>query len=42
MILDIELTTKFWEGVVMVTVASLICWWLTREKPLAKTLAESN
>jgi drug/metabolite transporter (DMT)-like permease len=32
MILDIELTTKFWQGVVMVTAASLICWWLTREK----------
>lgn len=32
MILNIELTTKFWQGVVMVTVASLICWWLTREK----------
>ncbi len=42
MILDIELTTKFWEGVVMVTIASLICWWLTREKPLTKTLAESK
>ena len=42
MILDIELTTKFWEGVVMVTIASLICWWLTREKPVAKTLSESN
>ncbi|NQZ48772.1 MAG: aromatic amino acid DMT transporter YddG [Moritella sp.] len=42
MILDIELTAKFWEGVVMVTIASLICWWLTREKPVAKTLSESN
>ncbi|UTV28792.1 aromatic amino acid DMT transporter YddG [Photobacterium atrarenae] len=33
MILDIELTTSFWQGVIMVTVASLLCWWLTREKP---------
>ncbi|UXI02382.1 aromatic amino acid DMT transporter YddG [Photobacterium sp. TY1-4] len=33
MILDIELTTSFWQGVIMVTVASLLCWWLTRDKP---------
>lgn len=31
-ILDIELTSQFWQGVIMVTVASLISWWLTREK----------
>jgi len=42
MILNIELTTKFWEGVVMVTIASLICWWLTREKPTLKTQVESS
>jgi drug/metabolite transporter (DMT)-like permease len=30
-ILDIELTTTFWQGVLMVTIASLICWRLTRE-----------
>ncbi|MBB1314243.1 MULTISPECIES: aromatic amino acid DMT transporter YddG [Aliivibrio] len=31
-ILDIELTVQFWQGVTMVTVASLLCWWFTREK----------
>lgn len=31
-ILDIELTIQFWQGVIMVTIASLICWWFTREK----------
>jgi len=35
LILDIELTATFWQGVVMVTVASLLCWWFTREKPAA-------
>lgn len=33
LILDIELTVTFWQGVVMVTVASLLCWWFTRDKP---------
>jgi len=32
-ILDIELTATFWQGVLMVTIASLLCWWFTREKP---------
>ncbi|MGF1902394.1 aromatic amino acid DMT transporter YddG [Aliivibrio sifiae] len=31
-ILDIELTIQFWQGVIMVTIASLLCWWFTREK----------
>ena len=31
-ILDIELTLIFWQGVIMVTIASLLCWWFTREK----------
>ncbi|MGR2767017.1 aromatic amino acid DMT transporter YddG [Photobacterium ganghwense] len=30
-LLDIKLTTAFWQGVVMVTLASLACWWLTRK-----------
>ncbi len=34
-ILDIELTTSFWQGVIMVTIASLLCWWCTREKTLS-------
>jgi drug/metabolite transporter (DMT)-like permease len=33
LILNIELTATFWQGVVMVTIASLLCWWFTREKP---------
>lgn len=32
LILNIELTITFWQGVVMVTIASLLCWWFTREK----------
>ena len=31
-ILDLELTATFWQGVVMVTIASLLCCWFTREK----------
>jgi drug/metabolite transporter (DMT)-like permease len=31
-ILDIELTIQFWQGVIMVTIASLLCWWFTKEK----------
>ena len=34
-ILDIELTLIFWQGVLMVTIASLLCWWFTREKETA-------
>ncbi|CED57860.1 inner membrane protein [Aliivibrio wodanis] len=30
-ILDIELTNQFWQGVMMVTIASLLCWWFTKE-----------
>lgn len=37
LILDIELTATFWQGVVMVTVASLLCWWFTREKVASTT-----
>ncbi|HEY7866910.1 MAG TPA: aromatic amino acid DMT transporter YddG [Psychromonas sp.] len=33
LILDIELTATFWQGVLMVTTASLLCWWFTRNKP---------
>lgn len=31
-ILNIELTIQFWQGVIMVTIASLLCWWFTKEK----------
>ncbi|WP_295891707.1 aromatic amino acid DMT transporter YddG [uncultured Vibrio sp.] len=30
-ILGISLAATFWQGVAMVTVGSLICWWFTRE-----------
>jgi len=33
-ILDIALTSSFWQGVLMVTTASLCCWWFTREKTI--------
>lgn len=33
LILDIELTATFWQGVLMVTIASLLCWWFTRDQP---------
>ncbi|MEI6897855.1 MAG: aromatic amino acid DMT transporter YddG [Psychromonas sp.] len=36
LILNVELTVRFWQGVVMVTVASLLCWWFTRDKPSLK------
>jgi len=31
LILNIELTTQFWQGVVMVSMASLLCWVFTRK-----------
>ncbi|MCW8333415.1 aromatic amino acid DMT transporter YddG [Vibrio paucivorans] len=31
-ILGISLSLPFWQGVAMVTIGSLICWWCTREK----------
>ena len=31
-ILGLVLTQSFLQGVVMVTVGSLMCWWVTREK----------
>lgn len=36
LILDIELTTTFWQGVVMVTVGSLLSWWFTRNKSVTE------
>lgn len=32
-ILGVVLGMSFWQGVVMVTIGSLMCWWVTREKP---------
>lgn len=31
LILNIELTAQFWQGVIMVTIASLLCWLFTRK-----------
>ncbi|UIP29886.1 aromatic amino acid DMT transporter YddG [Photobacterium sp. TLY01] len=31
-LLGLTLTATFWQGVVMVTIASVLCWWITREK----------
>lgn len=33
LILGVSLTASFWQGVVMVTIGSLVCWWVTRAKP---------
>ncbi|WP_217520470.1 aromatic amino acid DMT transporter YddG [Vibrio metschnikovii] len=33
LILGVILDTSFWQGVAMVTLGSLLCWWLTRDKP---------
>jgi len=30
-ILGVTITSTFWQGVVLVTVGSLLCWWVTRE-----------
>lgn len=31
LILGVVLGLSFWQGVVMVTLGSLICWWVTRQ-----------
>ncbi len=31
-ILGVALGASFWQGVIMVTIGSLICWWVTRDK----------
>ncbi len=41
-ILGVVLGASFWQGVVMVTIGSLICWWVTRSKPSRKHLAVEN
>ncbi|MEK6213568.1 MAG: EamA family transporter, partial [Vibrio fluvialis] len=32
LILGVLLGASFWQGVAMVTLGSLICWWVTRER----------
>ena len=41
-ILGLSLTMTFWQGVCMVTIGSLACWWVTREKPTAKASASKK
>jgi len=36
MILGVVLGLSFWQGVVMVTLGSLVCWWVTREPSASK------
>ncbi|MGF1754293.1 aromatic amino acid DMT transporter YddG [Vibrio makurazakiensis] len=40
LILGIALTDTFWQGVVMVTLGSLACWWVTRDKVSSKVVQE--
>lgn len=35
-ILGIALSSSFLQGVMMVTLGSLMCWWVTRDKPITK------
>jgi len=42
-ILGVVLGASFWQGVVMVTIGSLICWWVTRSKTNShKALPENS
>ncbi|EEY99057.1 permease [Vibrio sp. RC586] len=42
LILGVVLGISFWQGVVMVTAGSLICWWVTRQPhSISETTAES-
>lgn len=40
--LSITLSAAFWEGVIMVTVGSLVCYLVTRDKPLKKQTKAPN
>ncbi|EMB48991.1 hypothetical protein D908_16399 [Vibrio mimicus CAIM 602] len=42
LILGVVLGLSFWQGVVMVTLGSLICWWVTRQPSLAKDSATES
>lgn len=41
-LLGVAITHSFLQGVAMVTIGSLICWWVTREKRKTPTLKEVN
>ena len=43
MILGLSLSMSFWQGVCMVTIGSLACWWVTRDKkPTVKASASEE
>ena len=43
MILGLSLNMSFWQGVCMVTIGSLACWWVTRDKkPTVKASASEE
>ncbi|ENM5913003.1 aromatic amino acid DMT transporter YddG [Vibrio mimicus] len=42
LILGVVLGLSFWQGVVMVTLGSLICWWVTRQPNSAKDSATES
>ncbi len=41
-ILGISLTSTFWQGVVLVTIGSIACWWVTRDNDEPSKLEESE
>ena len=41
-ILGVSLGASFWQGVIMVTLGSLVCWLVTREKKSAPTIQETD
>ncbi|MBA5763230.1 aromatic amino acid DMT transporter YddG [Vibrio sp. 404] len=41
-ILGVSLGASFWQGVIMVTFGSLVCWLVTREKKSAPTIQETD
>lgn len=41
-LLGLTLTATFWQGVVMVSLASVLCWWITREKTAPAQMQEKE
>ncbi|NAW84951.1 aromatic amino acid DMT transporter YddG [Photobacterium halotolerans] len=41
-LLGLTLTATFWQGVVMVTAASMLCWWITREQSSSESLQQEQ
>lgn len=40
LILGLTLSATFWQGVFMVTIGSIACWWVTRDNPKSNKLVE--